>query len=441
MSHRLRARARRAYNSRVSASVPLPHPRGPLGGYRVLDLADEKGQLCARLLGELGADVIKVEPREGHATRANGPFYRDEAGRESSLWWWAMNAGKRSVTCEPRVAAGRELLHRLAAAADAIIETSAPGSEEAQALGVDPRALMRANAGAVVVSVTNFGQSGPLRDLPATDIVASALGGHMYLNGSDECGPVRTTVPQAYAQANAQAAVGAVIALYARGANGGLGQHVDVSMQEAMTNAMDNAQQTWDLLGVNNRGPGSGRMIAGRQGPRYIHETADGWVAALSFGGLMGPSANAMIDWLAETGEAGPLDSPHWRARLETVGPLEEDEQALLTETLARFCRPRRKDELVAGAQARGAGWAPVYGPREIVECGQLAARDYWVRVRHDDLGESFVYPGAPFILSRTPWKQRGRAPHVGEHNDDVYGDLLGIDAGERARLRRAMAI
>ena len=437
----MRARARRAYNSRVSAAVPLPHPHGPLSGYRVLDLADEKGQLCARLLGELGADVIKVEPREGHATRANGPFYRDEAGRESSLWWWAMNAGKRSVTCEPRAAAGRELLHRLAAAADAVIETSAPGSEEAQAQGADPRSLARANPGAVVVSVTNFGRTGPLRALPATDIVGAALGGHMYLNGDGERGPLRTTAPQAYAQANAQAAVGAVIALYARGANGGLGQHVDVSMQEAMANAMDNAQQTWDILGVNNRGPGSGRMIAGRQGPRYVYETADGWVAALSFGGLMGPSADAMIDWLDEAGEAGPLASPGWRARLQTVGPLEEDEQALLVGAMERFCRPRRKDELVAGAQARGAGWAPVYGPREIVECEQLAARGYWVRVRHDDIGESFVYPGAPFILSRTPWKQRGRAPRVGEHNDDVYGDLLGIAADERARLRRALAI
>ena len=252
---------------------------------------------------------------------------------------------------------------------------------------------------------------------------------------------MRTTVPQAYAQVNAQAAVGTVIALYARGVNGGLGQHVDVSMQEAMANAMDNAQQTWDILGINNHGPGSGRMVSGRRGPRYIYETADGWVAALQFGGLMGPMANAMIDWLEEAGAAGPLASPEWRARLEVVQPLDEDEQALLVETMARFCRSRRKEELVAGAQQRGAGWAPVYSPREIVECEQLAARDYWVRVRHEDIGESFVYPGAPFILSETPWKQRGRAPHVGEHNDEVYGGLLGLAAGEIARLRRAMVI
>ena len=422
-----------------ASSVPRPHASGPLSGYRVIDLAGEKGQLCARLLGELGADVIKVEPRAGHPTRANGPFYRDEQGPESSLYWWAMNAGKRSVTCELRIEAGRDLFHRLVTEADVVIETSVPGS--AEELGAGPRALAKVNPSAVVVSITNFGQTGPFRNLPATDIVGAAMGGHMYLNGSDERGPVRTTAPQAYAQANLQAAVGTVIALYSRGVNDGLGQHVDVSMQESMANAMDNAQQTWDILGINNRGPGVGRMISGRQGPRYIYETADGWVAALSFGGLMGPSSEAMIDWLDEAGAAGALANPAWRARLAAGAPLEEREQELLVAAMTRFCRSRKKDELVAGAQERGAGWAPVYGPGDIVECEQLAARDYWIRVPHEDLGESFVYPGAPFILAKTPWKQRGRAPHVGEHNEAVYGELLGLEAAEIARLRRTMVI
>ena len=405
----------------------------------MLDLADEKGQLCARLLGELGADVIKVEPRAGDRTRANGPFFRDEQGRESSLYWWAMNAGKRSVTCELRSEAGRDLFHRLVAGADAVIETSAPGSAPESAAA--PRTLAKVNPGAVIVSITNFGQSGPSRALPATDIVGSAMGGHMYLNGSEERGPVRTTVPQAYAQVNLQAAVGTVIALYARGANGGLGQRVDVSMQEAMANAMDNAQQTWDILGINNRGPGAGRMISGRVGPRYIYETADGWVAALGIGGLVGPASGAVIDWLAETGEAGPLTAPHWRERLALAQPLEPDEQELLVGLIQRFCRTRRKDDLVRQAQARNAGWAPVYSPREIVESDQLAARDYWVQVRHEDIGETFVYPGAPFKLSATPWKQRGRAPHVGEHNEAVYGELPGLGPDEIRRLRRTMVI
>lgn len=419
--------------------IPLPHPTGPLAPYRVLDLADEKGQLCGRLFAELGADVIKVEPREGDPTRQNGPFFRGEQGANTSVYWWAMNAGKRSVTCELRLEAGRDLFHRLVEHADIVIETCKPGT--AAPLGLDYRTLRTVNPSVIVVSITNFGQTGPYRHLEATDIVGSAMGGHMYLNGDAERGPVRTTAPQAYTQANVQAFAGAMIALYARGVNDGLGQHVDVSMQEAMANAMDHAQQTWDIRGVNITGPGVRRNRAGVETARYLFEAADGWVTCLQVGGLVGPSANAIIDWLAEAGEANGLDAPHWRSRLTALQPLSPEEQAFLEETLAAFCRKRKKDELCREAQARGAGWAPVYSPREIVESEQLAAREFWVRVHHEDIGESFLYPGPPFRLSETPWAQRGRAPHIGEHNEQVYGELLGMDAPAVRRLRMRMVI
>ena len=414
--------------------VPLPHPNGPLAGYRVLDFADEKGQLCTRLLAELGADVIKVEPREGDPTRHNGPFFRGEAGPNTSLYWWAMNAGKRSVTCELRLEPGRELARKLAAQADVVVETFPPG--RAAEMGLDYRTLSALNPGVIVVSVTNFGQTGPYRNMLATDIVGSAMGGHMHLNGDPEHGPVRTTAPQAYAQVNAQAAVGATVALYARGVNGGIGQHVDVSMQEAMANAMDNAQQTWDIRQINISGPGIRRNVAGIQGPRYLYETADGWVTCLQIGGLQGLQANVAIDWLAEQGEAGDLDSPEWRTKLSALMPLEEGERTLVEETLARFCLSRKKEELVAEAQRRGFGWAPVFGPREIVESKQLGARDFWVWVRHEDLGESFLYPGPAFRFSETPAMHRGRAPHIGEHNAQVYGELLDLDAADLRRLK-----
>ena len=426
--------------------VPVPHPAGPLAGYRVLDVADEKGQLCARLLAELGADVIKIEPRDGDVTRQNGPFYRGEAGPETSLWWWAMNAGKRAVTCELRLEAGRDLFRRLVATADVLVETWTPGL--ARDMGLDYAALSALNPGLIHVSITNFGQSGPYSQFAATDIVGSAMGGHMHLNGDPERGPVRTTAPQAYAQANFQGAVGAMIALYARGVNDGIGQHVDASMQEAMANAMDNTQATWDIRRVNASGPGSRRgawsqpgVKEGQLGARYIFECSDGWVACLALGGLTGLGANAIIDWMAETGDAGGLDSDAWRSKLTSMQPLAPDEIAFVEAALARFCRKYPKEDLVAGAQARAAGWAPVFGPREIVESKQLAARDYWVRVHHEDIGESFVYPGVPFKLLGTPAAQRGRAPHVGEHNAEVYGELLGIDDAELRRLKLRMVL
>ena len=121
--------------------------------------------------------------------------------------------------------------------------------------------------------------------------------------------------------------------------------------------------------------------------------------------------------------------------------PLASEERAYVEETLSLFCKPRKKEALVAEAQNRGLGWAPVFSPGEIVESRQLADREYWVRVAHDDIGESFIYPGAPYRLSETPWRQRGRAPHIGEHNEQVYSGLLGIDAAELRRLKLKMVV
>ena len=155
----------------------------------------------------------------------------------------------------------------------------------------------------------------------------------------------------------------------------------------------------------------------------------------------MGPNANQVIDWLAETGEANGLDGPEWRERLSSVGPWTDEERDVAEATLMAFTRTRPKEELVAQAQERALGWAPVFSPREIVDSKQLAARDYWVRVQHDDIGETFVYPGAPFLLSETPWQQRGRAPQVGEHNEAVYGGLLGLSAADLRALKMRMTI
>ena len=423
-----------------SPPVPSEHPDGPLTGYRVLDLADEKGQLCARLLAELGADVIKIEPpRDGDPTRANGPFFKGEQNPNTSLYWWAMNAGKRSITLQLRLEAGRAILRRLIAQADIVIETNVPG--EAEALGLDYASVSAANPGAILVSLTNFGQTGPYAKWAATDIVGSAMGGHMFLNGDDERGPVRTTAPQAFTQVNVQGATGTMVALYARGVNGGIGQHVDVSMQEAMSNAMDHAQQTWDIRHVNSTGPGIYRQSSGVRASQYLFETADGWLTALQVGGLIGPKSGTMIDWLAECGEARGLDSPEWREKLAALVPQAPEDRAYVEETLSLFCKTRKKEELVAEAQRRGHGWAPVFSPSELVESKQLIAREYWIRVNHDDLGESFIYPGAPWKLSETPWRQRGRAPHVGEHNEQVYGEMLGFDSAELRRLKLKMVI
>ena len=320
-----------------------------------------------------------------------------------------------------------------------VIETNPPG--QAKLLGLDYATLAAVNPALVVVSITNWGQTGPYKDYQATDLVAVAMGGHMYLNGDAEHGPVRTLAPQAFAQVNSQAAVGALTALYARGVNDGVGQHVDVSMQEAVANAMDSAQATWDIRRQNLSGPGLRRNNLGIPSLKYLFECRDGWVAATNAGGLQGPTSTAVIDWLAETNEDGGLSSAAWRARLAVVDVLEAAEMETVEAAISAFCAKRDKEALVAEAQRRGAGWAPVYSPAELVDNEQLKARDYWIRVQHDDLGESFIYPGAPWKMSETPWRQRGRAPRIGEHNEQVYGELLGLEPADLRRLRMKMVL
>jgi crotonobetainyl-CoA:carnitine CoA-transferase CaiB-like acyl-CoA transferase len=182
-------------------------------------------------------------------------------------------------------------------------------------------------------------------------------------------------------------------------------------------------------------------MDAGNLGARYLFETSDGWIAGLQAGGLIGLNASTVIDWMAETGEAQGLDAPHWREKLSAMVPLEPEDREFVEGVFGAFVRTRPKLEICAEAQRRNLGWAPVQSPRELAESQQLAAREFWTPVRHEDLDATFTYPGAPWKLSETPWAQRGRAPHIGEHNEEVYGEMLGLDAAELRRLRMRMVI
>lgn len=404
---------------------------GALAGYRVIDCADVTGALCGRFLAELGADVIRVEPPQGDWLRRSPPFAQEVPGQERSLRWWWYNASKRGVTLNIEHGRGRDLFRRLVAGADVLVETYRPGY--LASLGLAHDALAGENAGLVHTSITPFGSDGPYAGFQATDIVLVAMGGHMYLNGDPERSPVRVTAPQAYAQGAIQGAVGTLTALYARPANEGLGQRVDVSIQEAMTWAMDNAQPTWDIRGINTERPGLGRMIGGYKWPRYLFEASDGWVAVLGFGAS--GTYDAMMEWMGE--EAGPLREEPFTTKISLrTEPMTDEELATFDATLDAFFRRRTREEIVSGAQARRGGWAPVLTPKELVEHEHLAARDYWVQVDQGEFGK-IVYPGAPYKLSETPWQLKGPAPRLGQHNVEVYAGL-GVSEAELADLRTA---
>jgi len=202
-----------------------------LNPYRVLDLSDDGALICGQILGDLGADVILVEPPGGAKARKVGPFCGDQPDVNQSLNFWAFNRNKRSVVIDLESEAGRENLLQLVKTTDILIESFSPGYLDG--LGIGYRALAEINPRLIVISITPFGQQGPKAQWAATDLTVTAASGALLITGDEDRPPVVTSVPQAYLHAGVEAATGALIALQAR-ARDGLGQHIDVSAQTAM---------------------------------------------------------------------------------------------------------------------------------------------------------------------------------------------------------------
>src|SRR2546427_9539362 len=223
-----------------------PSDEGMLSPYRVLDLTDERGLLCGKILADLGADVIQVEPSTGNPARRIGPFYQDEVHPERSLFWWAYTSNKRSITLNLTTADGRALLKRLIQAADFLIESGAPG--EMAALGLGYGDLAALNPALIVVSITPFGQDGPYATYQAPDLVGMGLGGFMYVTGDPDRPPVRVGFPHFYLHCAAAGAAGGRIA-HAQRVLTGQGQQVDVSCQAAVGRALGGGPQSCGVSG------------------------------------------------------------------------------------------------------------------------------------------------------------------------------------------------
>jgi crotonobetainyl-CoA:carnitine CoA-transferase CaiB-like acyl-CoA transferase len=196
---------------------------GILAPYRVLDLTDESGFSCGKILADLGADVIKIEPPQGDAARRLGPFPNDVPDPEKSLYFISYNAGKRGITLNVGTPRGRDLLNRLALRAGFLIETFPPGTLDRK--NFDPRLI--------VASITPFGQTGPYRNYKGSDLIMMAMSGLMSLIGEPGKMPLRVSLPQSPMWAGMYAAAGVLIAHYRRQLTNA-GQHVDVSMQSAL---------------------------------------------------------------------------------------------------------------------------------------------------------------------------------------------------------------
>src|SRR5437879_4697606 len=265
----------------------MPEREGILAPYRVLDLTGELGPLCAKILADLGADVLKVEPPTGDPSRWRGPFPGDRPDPEQSLSWAAWNVNKRSVTLDLALSAGRDGLRRRAREADFLIESFPPG--ELDRLGLGYLALAEENPRLIVTSITPFGQTGPYSTYRASDLELMAAAGCMSLTGEPDGPPLRISLPQASAWAGVYAAAGSLLALQHRYLTGE-GQHVDVAAQSCLLSALGHAPGFWDLNRTNTVRAGvfmTGRSITGAPA-RVMWPCRDGFLNFIIYGGAAG---------------------------------------------------------------------------------------------------------------------------------------------------------
>ncbi|MEA2659034.1 MAG: hypothetical protein QOF64_1630 [Candidatus Binatota bacterium] len=390
-------------------------PASLLPGYRVLDLTSAIGALCGKLLGDLGLDVIKIEPPDGGAARREPPFANGHAHREGSLRFAYLNAGKRSITLDLTKTSGRNLLLQLVERADVIVEDFAPGY--LSGLGLSYEALLEKQSKLILVSISGFGQDGPYANYQTTDLIGNAMGGLLYISGDPKMTPCNPPETQSLYYASLFASYGVMLALWQRETRG-IGAWIDTSVQASMA--------LHEHVAFNYSAEGRVMKRAGSQhqhnAPANLFQCKNGWIS------LFVTQTHWPLLLKVWPDHDPELDDPKWvnsnlrRQHADYIN-------AQVTELTSRFL----KEDLAELMQKHGIPGLPVNSPSDFMKDPHIQARGFFANVTHPVLG-SFAQPGTPFMVDgqRSP---PSPAPLLGQHNHEVLCGELGLSAGEMAVL------
>lgn len=392
--------------------------RRPLEGVQVVEMGSLlAGPFCGQLLGDFGAEVIKVEPPgKGDPMREWGRHRKE--GR--TLWWPIIARNKKSVTLNLREEKGQKLACRLIAEADVLVENFRPGTMEKWGLGYEN--LSEVNSGLVMVRVSGFGQTGPYREQAGFGSIGEAMGGIRHVTGFPDLPPPRTGISLGDSLAATFGALGALTALYHREAHDGRGQVVDVGIYEAVLALMESTIPEYVLAG----------QIRGRTGsvlpfvaPSNIYPTRDKDYV------LIAGNADNVFRRLAKA-----LGHPEWAederyATHHARGENMEELDARISEWTER----RTGDEVLEAMREAGVPAGKVFTAADMVEDPHYAARGNIVEVEDPEIGPFPMQNVVP-RLTETPGEVRWTGPALGQHNEEVYGGLLGLGAEELAGLR-----
>ncbi len=392
-----------------------------LSDLRVLDLSlDIAGPYCAGLMAGLGAEVLKIEPLDGDPARRTGPFFGDHPHPEKSGLFLYVNQGKKSITLNLETETGRRLLRQLIPRMDIVVESYPPSYLTSMGLGYSE--LEAINPRLVLTSVTPFGQDGPYRGWQGNELVDYALSGQLYTMGDPDKEPLKTGGSIAQYYAGQMAFVATLTAVLNRWMTGE-GQHVDLSITEAIASTMEHATADWQYAGML----GSGRAAPnqGRAAGQGEYPCKDGFVQIST-----GQGENTLRR-LADLMGIPELADPRFAT---TEGRTEH--KAEIDQFMQPWLATHTKLEIYQMGQDRHMPFGYACTVEDLLQSPQFQFRGYFVDVAHPFTG-TITYPGAPFKMSETPWESR-RAPLLGEHNDEVYCGVLGYSRGDLTMLRSA---
>ena len=379
-----------------------------LSGLNVLELArGDSVAFCTRLLGDYGAEVIKVEdPGQGDIISRSAPFVGNDPHPDKSIPFLYLNTNKRGVTLRLDAHPTREVLTKLVSWADIMVEGFQPGY--LRDLGLDYSTLRDLNPALVLVSITPFGQTGPYRDFQAEDIVACAMSGLMYLSGDADKEPICNALSQSEYVAGVNAAAAALVGIYHRMATGD-GQHIDVSIVECLTAHLVQAVSSYSYMGAVR-----GRRSPLSSGLEEIMPCRDGYCL---------PTAQGSQPWdaVVELLDVEGLKDPKF-ATPEGRVVHGQELQRLLLQGLSNW----DKKDLFHAASERRLLFGMVQDAADLYDCPQLRARGFFTAVDHHLVGKA-DYPGEIVRLSEGSFEANRSAPGLGQHNYEVYCDLLGV--------------
>lgn len=391
----------------------------PLDGIRVLDLSRFiAGPLCAQLLGDMGAEVIKLERPRGEDARDQGALYRGE-----SVYAMAYNRNKHGITLDTRHPAAIDILERLVRASDVLVENYRPGTLDEMGLGA--ARLRELNPRLVVTSLSGFGQTGPLAHRALFDAITQATSGLMSMTGEPDGPPTLTGTYIADHLAGLYGAIGTLLALHARERTGE-GQLVDVASFDALFSCLGTRPLEVAMLGLSPQRSGSRDPFSS---PANVFRASDGYLYVHGGTDALFPRLCSAIGRpdLAADGRLHDV-----AGRMNAIDELEA--------AVSAWTEPRSVADVSAALAAAGIPFGPVASVADAVASPQVAAREMLIEIEHPALGP-IVVGGVPVKLSATPGSVHKAPPTVGEDNDRIYGELLGFGREEIAGLRASGVI